>query len=148
MLPSDLPERLGVEQKAVDYIREFYGHASPINGAGGLQRFLQTSTYADWLAKVARDLDIANIPPDRVPGYTYFYVRETDDRIVGMINIRLALNAFLREEGGTSVTASAPRNAARDTEPVCSAARWIFCKPLAFVRSSSPMTRQASPRRV
>ena len=31
---------------------------------------------------------------------TYFYVREEDDRIIGMINIRLALNDFLRKEGG------------------------------------------------
>jgi predicted acetyltransferase len=47
-----------------------------------------------------QDLDIANIPSDRVPAYTYFYVREEDYAIVGMINIRLALNEFLRREGG------------------------------------------------
>ena len=34
------------------------------------------------------------------PALTYFYVREEDDKIVGMINIRLALNDFLRTEGG------------------------------------------------
>ena len=31
---------------------------------------------------------------------TYFYVREEDDCIVGMCNLRLALNDFLRTEGG------------------------------------------------
>lgn len=35
-----------------------------------------------------------------MPALTYFYVREEDDKILGMINIRLALNDFLRNEGG------------------------------------------------
>jgi predicted acetyltransferase len=43
---------------------------------------------------------LANIPENRVPAYTYFYVREDDNKIIGMINIRLALNDFLRNEGG------------------------------------------------
>ena len=88
------------EQKAIEFIREFYDHASAINGTGSLDRHLKEGTYSDWLLKVRKDIDLANIPPDRVPSYTYFYVREEDDEIVGMINIRLALNDFLREEGG------------------------------------------------
>ena len=88
------------EQKAMQYIQEFYDHASDINGTGGLDRFLKTSTYSEWLLKIANDLDVANIPQDRIPSYTYFYVREDDDKIIGMINIRLALTDFLREEIG------------------------------------------------
>jgi len=88
------------EQKAIEYIQEFRHYHSPINGTGGLDRFLENATYQDWLLKIEADRDIANIPVDRVPAYTYFYVREDDDRIIGMINIRLALNDFLRKEGG------------------------------------------------
>jgi len=88
------------KQKAVEFIQEFYDHNSAINGTGGLDRYLQESTYADWLVKVMHDIDIANIPEGRVPAYTYFYMREEDDKIIGMINIRLALNDFLRKEGG------------------------------------------------
>jgi predicted acetyltransferase len=95
------------EQKARDYIQEFIEHGSAINGAGGLDRYLRDSTYADWLAKVRSDIDLANIPEGRVAGYTYFYVREStdvnigSDEIVGMINIRLVLTTdFLREQGG------------------------------------------------
>jgi len=50
--------------------------------------------------KVFQDLGIANVPQDKVPAYTYFYMREDDEKIVGMINIRLSLNDFLRREGG------------------------------------------------
>lgn len=88
------------EQKAIEYIQEFHIHSSEVHGSGSLDRFLSESTYAEWLVKIQKDIDIANTPKDRVPGLTYFYVREEDDTIVGMINIRLALNDFLRKEGG------------------------------------------------
>lgn len=88
------------KDKAIEYIREFYEYGSEINGSGSLDRFLRESTYEAWLDKLRGDMDIANIPADKVPALTYFYVREADDRIVGMVNIRLALNDFLRTEGG------------------------------------------------
>lgn len=88
------------KDRATDYIQEFYEYGSEINGSGSLNRFLKESTYEDWLKKVIADMDIANIPESKVPALTYFYVREEDERIVGMVNIRLALNDFLRTEGG------------------------------------------------
>ena len=88
------------KEKAIEYIKEFYDYGSEINGSGSLDRFLKESTYEEWLKKVLSDIDIANIREPRVPALTYFYVRDDDDRIVGMINIRLALNDFLRKEGG------------------------------------------------
>ncbi len=86
--------------KAKAFIQEFYENHSEINGSGALDRYLQDSTYEQWLQKVMADMDIANIDEGRVPAYTYFYVREEDDEIVGMINIRMAQNDFLRNEVG------------------------------------------------
>lgn len=88
------------KDKAIEFINEFYEHNSEINGSGALDWYLEESTYEEWLEKVLADMDIANIEKPRVPALTYFYVREEDDKIVGMVNIRLALNDFLREEGG------------------------------------------------
>ena len=88
------------KDKAMNFISEFYAHDSKINGSGGLDRYLKESTYEKWLVKVTADIDIANIDKGRVPAFTYFYVRESDNKIVGMINIRLALNDFLKNEGG------------------------------------------------
>ena len=88
------------KDRAIDYINEFHEYGSGINGSGSLDRFLRESTYEAWLDKILRDLDIANIPEGRVPAITYFYVREEDGKIVGMVNIRLALNDRLREEAG------------------------------------------------
>lgn len=89
----------GISRKedAIDYIREFLEYGSDINGAGGLHRFLDD--YEGWLKKL--DLDYIQVPDEeRVPARTYFLVRESDSRIIGMINIRLALNERLSHYGG------------------------------------------------
>ncbi len=88
------------KEKAIEYIKEFHEYGSEINGSGSLDRYLRESTYEKWLEKLHSQMDIANIPEDKIPALTYFFVRESDDRIVGMINIRLALTDFLRKEGG------------------------------------------------
>ena len=88
------------KEKAEQFINEFIEYNSDINGSGALDSYLENSTYEEWLEKVYADIDIANIQKPRVPALTYFYVREDDDKIIGMINIRLALNDFLRKEGG------------------------------------------------
>ena len=91
----------GIERKedAADYIREFRKYQSEINGTGGLDRFVDSGDYEGWLEKLS--MDYTRIPDEkRVPARTYFLVRESDSRIVGMINIRLALNERLSHYGG------------------------------------------------
>ena len=88
------------KDKAIEFIKEFYQYSSEINGSGALDWFLENSTYEAWIEKVYSDIDIANVEEPRVPALTYFFVREEDDRIIGMINLRLALNDFLKNEGG------------------------------------------------
>ena len=88
-----------IERKAdaIDYINEHYEYKSNIHGAGGLQKYLDD--YEGWLKKLEEDNTI--IPnEERVPTKTFFLVRESDNRIVGMTNIRLALNDKLRKYGG------------------------------------------------
>ena len=85
------------KEDAIDYIREHLKYNSNINGSGGLDRYLDN--YEEWLVKLENDK--TKIPDEnRVPGLTYFLVREEDNKIVGMINIRLALNERLRKSGG------------------------------------------------
>lgn len=89
----------GIDRKedAIAYINEFYEYKSDINGSGGLHRFLDN--YEGWLDKLEKDYH--RVPDEnRVPSRTYFLVRSSDSRIVGMINIRLALNEQLKKSGG------------------------------------------------
>lgn len=85
------------EKQAIEYIKEFYEYNSEINGVGGLHRYLED--YDGWLKKLEDDRNrIQN--EEKVPAETYFLVREKDNKIVGMINIRLALNEKLKKYGG------------------------------------------------
>ena len=85
------------KQEALDYIKEFKEYNSAINGSGGLDRYIDN--YEGWLEKLEQDY--VRVPSEeKVPARTYFLVRNSDDRIVGMINIRLALNEKLRKYGG------------------------------------------------
>lgn len=85
------------EEDALAYIEEFRQLGSKLNGTGGLDRI---SDYDEWLRKLAQDLDLPNIPADKVPAHTYFLMREGEPRIYGMINIRHKLNDYLLREGG------------------------------------------------
>ena len=88
--------------EAFDYINEFYEFGSEIHGTGSLDRELKKGkTYEQWLNN---NLNLHDekyaIEKGLVPAYTYFLVRENDNKIVGMIDLRLGLNEYLREFGG------------------------------------------------
>lgn len=85
------------KKKAIDFINEFYKYNSNINGTGGLQRYLDN--YEGWLEKLEEDYT-RQPSEEKVPARTYFFVRESDNKIIGMINIRLALNESLKKYGG------------------------------------------------
>ena len=85
------------KKDALSYINEFYEYDSKINGVGGLHRYLDD--YDGWLKKLEEDY--TRIPnEEKVTTRTYFLIRESDNRIIGMINIRLALNEKLKKSGG------------------------------------------------
>ena len=84
-------------EQGIDYIQEHINVGSDINGSGGLDRYLDN--YQGWLDKLEQDRRC--IPNEqRVPAETYYLVREEDNKIIGMINIRLVLNDHLRKCGG------------------------------------------------
>ena len=85
------------KDESISYINEFYKYNSQINGTGGLHRYLDD--YEGWLKKLNEDY--SRIPSkEKVPARTYFLIRENDNKIIGMINIRLALNEKLKKFGG------------------------------------------------
>lgn len=88
---------LNRKEDAINFINEFYAYNSNINGTGGLRRFLDD--YESWLVKLDNDLH-TKPTEEKVPSVTYFLIRQNDNKIVGMINIRLALNERLRNSSG------------------------------------------------
>ena len=90
------------EKDAIEYIEEFYKYDSQIHGTGSLDRELKKGkTYEEWLDNNIKlhEEDYAS-EKGLVPAYTYFLIREDDNKIVGMIDLRLDLNDYLRNFGG------------------------------------------------
>ena len=85
------------KKEAVEYIQEFQQYNSKANGCGGLDRYLED--YDGWIKKLEKDR-VRVADEIWVPGETYFLVRESDNRIVGMCNIRLADNNKVLNEVG------------------------------------------------
>lgn len=85
------------KDESISYINEFYKYNSEINGTGGLDRYLDD--YEGWLKKLDEDYT-RKTNEEKVPARTYFFIRENDNKIIGMINIRLALNEKLKKFGG------------------------------------------------
>ena len=84
-------------EQGIEYIEEHINAGSNINGSGGLHRYLDN--YQGWLEKLEQDRKC--VPNEqRVPAETYYLVREDDNKIIGMINIRLVLNERLQQCGG------------------------------------------------
>ena len=85
------------KEDAHNFIQEFHDYHSGVFGSGGLDRYFDD--YEGWLQKLEADY-IREPNEDKVPARTYFFIRESDKKIIGMINVRLALNEKLRNYGG------------------------------------------------
>lgn len=86
------------KERAIEYVKEFGDEIA--NGSGGLQRFINNGdTYENWLIKINEDKN-REYSETKVPTLTMFLIDTENDEIVGIINIRLMLNAKLRESNG------------------------------------------------
>ena len=86
------------KQDAIDFLKEFKDYGSNIHGTGGFNRYYPDN-YEGWLEKLEVDRN-REVDEEHVPAETFFLVRESDRRLIGMINIRLALNEKLKQYGG------------------------------------------------
>ena len=79
------------------YRQEFLEYDGSMDGCGSLRRFDQTQ---DWLDQVQLFKCAETTPPHSVPMTQYIYLRETDNKIVGVMQIRHDCNTFLAQYGG------------------------------------------------
>lgn len=87
---------------AIEYINEFYKYNSQIHGTGSLDRRLKKGiSYEEWMndSLMMADKDYA-YSKGLVPSTTFYLIRENDNKIVGMIDLRYELNDYLRNFGG------------------------------------------------
>ena len=79
------------------YRRAFLETEGSMDGCGSLRRFERTE---DWLAQVEALKRPETVPAGLVPSTQYMYVRPSDGKIVGMIQIRHCFNEYLEKYAG------------------------------------------------
>ena len=92
-----------IERKegALEYLQEHVELAPDLNGTGGLNECLKGLTYEEWLDDVIKCQERSYAESKKlVPATTYFTIRESDNKIIGMINFRHYLNEYLKKFGG------------------------------------------------
>ncbi|OFI49329.1 hypothetical protein BG261_01740 [Floricoccus tropicus] len=78
-------------------IKEFTENKEQIHGAS---RVTEYKNLVNWVIDV-RDFEEKNKVPDNlVPAIQYYAIRESDDKLIGLINLRLELNDYLLNFGG------------------------------------------------
>ena len=80
-----------------EYRQAFLDSGDSMDGTDGLRR---TEDPQEWVEHSRLSKDPGNVPEGRVPATQYIFVREEDQKIVGMLQIRHYLNAYLEKYGG------------------------------------------------
>ena len=88
---------LSYADEIIKYKEESLAESPIINGSAGLDRF---SSIEIWLEELKKRSCEDTVPKGLVPSSTYLAVREKDNYIVGMIDIRHYLNEYLTQAGG------------------------------------------------
>ena len=88
---------LSYADEIIKYKEESLAESPVINGSAGLDRF---SSIEIWFEELKKRSCEDTVPKGLVPSSTYLGVREKDNYIVGMIDIRHYLNEYLTQVGG------------------------------------------------
>ncbi len=84
-------------QQLAAYRQEFLDAGSSMDGCGPLRRFDDLKAYI----QVCRDYeDPETVPAHLVPATQFLLVRKSDNRLVGMIQVRHRFNEFLERYAG------------------------------------------------
>ena len=79
------------------YRQAFLENGDPMDGTGPLRR---CGDMGEWLRQTALGKDPATTKPGLVPATQFIYVREADDKVVGMLQIRHCFNEYLEKYAG------------------------------------------------
>ncbi len=87
----------GLKEKALDYRKEHFQHGEKIIYGSGL--FDKTESYEEWLSSVMLNTNPKTVNKNWVVTDTFFAIRESDGKIIGIIDLRHTLNEFLKDLG-------------------------------------------------
>lgn len=88
---------LDLKEEALAYREEHFQHGETV--IYGSELFDKTESYEEWLSSVTRNTDPKTVNENWVITDTFFAVRKSDGRIIGIIDLRHTLNEFLKDLG-------------------------------------------------
>lgn len=88
---------IDLKDQALDYRQEHFDNGEKIINGSAL---LDKMTYEEWLEHLEKNSNPDTVSKDWVDATTFFVVRTSDNKIVGMVDIRHRLNYFLSICGG------------------------------------------------
>ena len=108
------------------YRQEFLDEGGSMDGAGPLRRF---DDPAEWLRWTERCQNPATVPEDIVQATQFICVRESDNRLVGMLQVRHTFNDYLEKYAGHI------GYSVRPSERQKGYAKWMLRQGLDFCRT-------------
>ena len=88
---------IDLKEKALEYKKEHFDNGEEIiNGSALLDKL----DYEDWIKHIEKSSNPETEDENWVEASTFFVIRETDQRIIGMVDIRHRINKFLALFGG------------------------------------------------
>lgn len=88
------------KEEAIDYFNEHIKYNTDMNDTGGINRFLKESTYENWLKELEKKTNLNYMKTiGWAPSITYFLIRENDNKIIGMLNLRYNVTKELIAKG-------------------------------------------------
>lgn len=86
-----------LKEKALDYRKEHFDNNESI--IDGSELFDKIDSYEKWLKWITSNSKIETVSPKWVLSDTFFAIRESDDKIIGIIDLKHNLNDFLKDLG-------------------------------------------------
>lgn len=88
---------MAYEKEIQNFRQEFIIHGGDMDGCLSLKRM---ENIADWIQQVEAFSSAKTCPLGYVPQTQFIYLRENDNKVIGVIQIRHYLNEFLEKYGG------------------------------------------------
>ncbi len=80
-----------------EYRQEFLDAGDSMDGTGALRR---TEDPYEFIRTSIEREDPKNVPADRVPATQFLFIRKSDDRLLGMLQVRHCFNDYLEKYAG------------------------------------------------
>ena len=119
------------EKQLYDYRKEFINSGSSMDGTGS---FIEYESPSEWLKKVEAYKNPETVPEGFVPSTQFVFVREEDNKIVGMIQIRHCFNEYPEKYGGHIGYSVAPSERLKGYGSLMLKLTLPYCKQLGLSR--------------